>query len=210
MKHSNLISKVRNALVQGINEQTLLPKAVIIVLDDDLITSGNHFTDGISQLIGNITNWLAVELHRVLLTHKENLPTKARKFKYPHILWIAAVHHVNFGEQKNLFRKKFNTCLHSVTGLYREMDILMLHTWDPKDFSSVGRDGNFTASGLTRYWRALDAAFQKWDRDQLNSKKQTQGNWQAQSAINMKLKKSGNDKYHWHKGKHSFPQTQKF
>ena len=173
MKNRNVIGRIFNNIVCAINKDIILPKIIVLVMEDDLIKSSNHYTDGISTLLGQQCEWLANEIHRTISGYKEKLPTKARKFRYPHILWIGAVHHTDFGGKKNYFRKKFNTCALSVTELFREMDFLMLNTWDSHDKSLV-TDSELNASGKEKYWQAVDNAVQKWDRDQMNMKSKAQ------------------------------------
>ena len=81
MKNRNVISRVRNAFVEAINKEKLLPKAVLVVLDDDLLKVANHMSSGLSKLIIPWLSWLASELHKLTLAHKEKLPPKARKLK---------------------------------------------------------------------------------------------------------------------------------
>ena len=168
LRNSDVIGRIRNSVVEAINQQVIFPKTIIVVLEDDLIQATNHFTDGISQVLGGLIDWLANEVYRIINAHKERLLTKARKFKYPHVLWVALVHHKNFSKNENFYRKKMNICLYSVTALFRQMDVLMLNTWDPQDSALVSR-GKLTALGLHSFWNAIDNAFQKWDHDQMNS-----------------------------------------
>ena len=169
MINSNVIGRIYNGLVEAINKQTLLPKAIIVVLENDLIRAAHHDTDGISQILGQALEWLAGAFRRAIAAHKERLPTKSRKFKYPHILWVTAVHHSVFSRTNNDFRKKFNICLHNVAALYCEMSVLMLHTWDTRDNALILQTKPvLSATGLTKFWQCLDTAVQKWDHDQLN------------------------------------------
>ena len=159
LANSNIIGRIQNEFV-AINDRVIMPKLVLIVLESDLLQAADHFTDGISQLLGEMIDWMAMQLHRISVAHKEKLPTKARKFRYPHFLWIAASHHSGF--QDNFYQRKFNTCLISVIDKFQEMSILMLHTLDSQDRTLVA-DGKFTNAGLNKFWSAVDAAVQKWD-----------------------------------------------
>ena len=47
----NILTRLFNSLINGINEQTLLPKAVVLVFDDDILDAIDHYLDGISYLI---------------------------------------------------------------------------------------------------------------------------------------------------------------
>ena len=168
LKNRNVISRVRNNLVEAINLQTILPKYLIIVLENDLIKAANHYTDGFTDIMNSWISWLANKFHRIISAHKEKLPTKARKFKYPHIFWIPAVHHMSYSKSTNHYRQCMNTCIHDETTRFREFTMLMLHSWDPRDFSLINKDGNMTHRGKAQFWDAVDSMVQKFDQDQLN------------------------------------------
>ena len=104
LANSNIIGRLHNEFVYAINDWIVLPKIVLIVLENDLLLAADHFTDGISQLLGQLIEWIATQLHRISIAHKEKLPTKARKFRYPHFLWIAAAHHSGFHD--NYYHRK--------------------------------------------------------------------------------------------------------
>ena len=167
LANSNVIGRVRNCLVKAINDQILLLKHILLVLETDLIKAADHYTDGISTVIGQMAEWVVNQMHRLIMAHKEKLATKARKFKYPQIFWIAAVHHVSLDSDENFYRKKVNLCLYKVAAMYQEVNVLMLHTWDAQDRALIS-DGWFTAKGYKAYWESIDAAFQKFEKDQLN------------------------------------------
>ena len=89
--NGNIINRVRNAVVKLINDQWLLPKVILLILEGDILEEINHFKPGISGAIGRLLEWLANQLHRVITSHKERLPSKSRKYKYPTILWILPI-----------------------------------------------------------------------------------------------------------------------
>ena len=76
----NILSRIVDNFITAIQKHTLLPKAVVIVLDDDIMDNLNHYEKGISQAVGIMLEWLAQELHEVITSHKKALPMKARKF----------------------------------------------------------------------------------------------------------------------------------
>ena len=78
-----MIGHVRNNLVSAINDYTLLLKFIIVMLEGDLLRAINHFKDAATVAYGPVILWLVSELHRIIVAHKEKLPTKARKFKFP-------------------------------------------------------------------------------------------------------------------------------
>ena len=132
--NGNIISKLINLFIEAINEQTLLPKAIIVIIDDDIMDELDHYKNGISLAIGRIIEYLAESLHSIINSHKEALPTKAWKFKFPAILWCLIPQH-NVYDQFNEFKRKFNKAVDKTAALYREMFTLRLSDWDPRELN---------------------------------------------------------------------------
>ena len=160
--YPNILVRLKNALISGLNEQVLLP----IVLDDDLMDALNHYKEGFSLSIGKLMEWLANEFHDLIAKHKEKLPSKSRKFKYPCILWCKIPLHEIYGEY-NEFKGKFNRSLEKMVPLFREMETLEVK-WDDKDLSYFSA-GRISPHGLRTYWAAIDKAFENWDKEQMKS-----------------------------------------
>ena len=83
----NVLNRLVNLLIMAIGEETLLPKAIIIDLDDDIMDELNHYTTGITISIGKMIEWLMNQIHNIITGYNEKLPSKSRKFKYPTVLW---------------------------------------------------------------------------------------------------------------------------
>ena len=97
LMEDNILGRIHNNYVQAVEDQVLLPKAVIIVLEDDMIKTANHFKKGSSTIFDNWLKWITNDLFKITAAYKEKLPTKSRKFKYPHSFWVPAAHHDDFG-----------------------------------------------------------------------------------------------------------------
>ena len=65
------LARVRNQYCKGINEQTLLPKAVVILLDDSLISDVKFTGFGVSDIYGHLMHWLAAELNKITEIQKD-------------------------------------------------------------------------------------------------------------------------------------------
>ena len=187
--HSNAVYKYRyihNNYVQIIKEQILLPKAVIVVLEDDMVKAADHYKKGTSSILAPRIHWLITNIFKLTNEYKKNLPTKSCRFKYPQFFWVPAVLHDAFGI-KNLYREKFNDCLKETVGEMRGHKILDLPTWNRHDFTLCNY-GNLNQAGLKKIWIAINDAFQAWDRDQM---KRMQNN--VKSSRNHRQ----NDRFHW-------------
>ena len=162
----NILIKLKMALIRALNEQVLLPKAIVIVVDDDIMDSLHHYDAGFSYSIGILIEWLCNEFHDIIKDLKDQLPSKARKFKYPTILWATIPLHEVYGEYNN-FKEKFNKCIKKTTSLFCEMGYLEI-TWNMKDLAFFD-DGRISSVGLSTYWSLIDAAFERWDRSQMKN-----------------------------------------
>ena len=160
--NQNVLSRYRNFLVEAINDQDLFPKAIVLSFEK-LLAHLNHFYPGISILIGRSLEWIANQYHRVITAHKEKLPTKSRRFKYPMILWLNLPICYGWSKKDNDFRRKVNDCIRSTTSLFREMDVLEI-PFDESDGSLVTK-GELNAAGCTAYWHGVNSAFECWDKN---------------------------------------------
>ena len=165
----SVLGRIRNALAKTINEQVLLRKAILVMLDDDIMDALDHYTTGISYAIGKTLEWLVNQMHRIIISHKEKLPSKSRKFKYPTFLWVKIPNHHIYGHF-NSYKKKFNEALDKVTSLYREMETISISEkiWYEDDLSYFV-EGRISAVGLSTYWAGICDAFESWDKDHMKS-----------------------------------------
>ena len=107
MTNRNILSRMQNSLAAAINKEVLLPKAIIIVLEDDLLKIANHFKAGADKILEPWIQWITKEFHRSIVAYKEKLPSKARKFKYPTILWVPAMIHEAL-DTTNYYKERHN------------------------------------------------------------------------------------------------------
>ena len=198
----NVISRLLNNYIELINDQVLLPKAVVVVIEGDLLDSLNHYKTGAADGITPCTNWLTSEFHRVTVAHKEKLNSKSRKFCYPYLLFTAAVYHDGF-RNGNAYREKFNDCLKTATQKLRGVSTFYLHSWNGKDLSSVSH-GTLNAKGCDRYWETFNDTFQAWDKALMRSQQfNTSQHFCSTSQPNYQSKGRCNshpyDRFHWRK-----------
>ena len=163
----NFIVRIRNAFVQVLQSEVLLPKFMVIVLDADFFTDLSISKFGLTQLMGRGLNWITKEFYRLVLTHKEHLPPKCVKPNYPKFLWAAAPGHKYFVDNDK--RCKYNNCIEDACKNFHNMHVL-----HPKNFWDYDREGmvmctgnragyRITANGLHNFWRSIDDAIKYWD-----------------------------------------------
>ena len=196
----NFIVRIRNAFVQALHTEVLLPKYVVIVLDADFFADLSISKFGLTQLMERGLNWIAKEVYRLALTQKENLPTKFVKQNYPKFLWAIAPGHKYFVDNDK--RRKYNNCIEDACKNFHNMHVLHLKNfWDYDKEGMVMCTGNragyrITANGLHNYWRSIDDAIKYWD---------TKVGPPGQGKSHAKKKLSfGQDWFHWSRNKNSF------
>ena len=161
----NVISRLCNLMVTALAKDKKLPKYIIIVIEDDILTEIKIHQD--MNLLGKTCNqvleWLMKEFHRMTLEFKEHLSNKARRYKFPQFIWIIPPFHINF--ENNDARVEFATALEVASDLYTSMHALELKKiWNEHDTKLFVHENNcFTAQGYSKYWKAVDATIKHFD-----------------------------------------------
>ena len=159
--NENMLIRIRNSVVAGLNQQKtggFLPKYVVIVLDDDLITFLDYKKDGVATLLGSWVEWLVKEIKVAFTKRIDQLPKKSKK-SLPFFYWVTAPTHSYFSKERNALRVKFNLSLESVICAQEDMRVIKIKEgWNAADSKLVIQDRT-TSAGLTSYWYAVDASF---------------------------------------------------
>ena len=161
--NTNMLAHLQNTFVSGFNKIKggILPKYILIVLDDDLITYLNFESgDGAATLLGSWYEWLMKEFDEVISDWLVKTENKCKKMEMM-LYWVAAPTHKYFSKECNNLRAKLNLSLESVirSGSQNNMCVIKLEEhWNTQDSSLVIND-RMTEAGLVAYWRAIDATF---------------------------------------------------
>ena len=181
----SMVSRIINQLEKAITEQVLLPKWLVIVLDDDLIKSVKYDKYGISDAYGRIINHIMVEHGRHIKSQKDYLPKKSKRPGIPGVIWIEAPNHMNF--HNNDMREKFNKSMNSMAAFHDGYNVLQLKKIWEETNSNLYLDEyrRYTATGLAKSWLAVDHTIKYADTILLKK-------------LQRKEKDNGNyKKYHW-------------
>ena len=160
----NVLNRIFNNIVRGMNQQILLPKIILIVLDNDLmknIKGKNRVTE---KVINETIEYLISDIHQEIKDHRDQLPMKAQKFKYPTVLWMIPPCHANF--TNNLRRQQLARALETTVMNHNEMCFMCTRLWDFNNLElvpSTTMGYKFSRRGLIQYWMAIDAAIKYWN-----------------------------------------------
>ena len=229
----SVLSRIRNCLVYAINANYLLPKAIVFVVDIDLVKVVNFSGYGISVLLGKLMEWLGNEIIKILAAYKDKLPKKAIREGYPQVLWIEPPLNKNFGKEDNFKRKKFSAAIDKICKLFQNMTVLQLRKiWDYEDSNLFLAEAHrFTAEGYNLYFQAVDAVLKLWDnylcqkilKKALKTEVKTQelvsdagDGFEAKKNENKNKNNAwhkchyANDKFHWQNRDHQYFRQHKF
>ena len=207
------LGRLRNLIMAAIKIKELLPKYIIIIIENDLIRCVKYRKPGIFDIFGRILRWLADEFHQAVMDWKSALPSRAKRNLYPQIFWTALPYHQNF-KTTCINRHKFNQCLDTVANMHNEMKMLRIRRiWSNAD-SSVTPAEVITLEGVERYWRGIDEAIEFWEIGRQKNKQFGSGREFIQhmhemhceamdepSRKKMRPLSQSNNKFHWFKKK---------
>ena len=104
--------------------ESRLPKAIIFVLDNDILKYAGSKDFGMSVIYGRLVHYLFSEVNKLLTMRKEMSPLKGLCDGYPQVLWIHPPFHMYFVD--NTERAKFGKALDKTVTLYQYMWSLKL------------------------------------------------------------------------------------
>ena len=206
----NLISRLHNQLVDAIHEKVILPKYLVVVLDDDLIKFLNlEPREGVAKAMGRVINEIMSDHRKLLQRQKEYLNKRSKKYMFPQIVWIEAPYHKNFGRTNNSLRKIYNQCLDKVASFNTDVTILELKKIWESDNSRlfIEESSRYTTEGFANYWAAVDCTLKFMDTIYIQkiltktAKKDKKKNKGKQSAgRNGESQSQSQNRYKWESG----------
>ena len=136
----------------------VLPKYIVVILDDDLIDYLNFKAEGAATLMGTWIEWLTGELQSLINDRISQLPVKCKVKQF--FYWVTAPIHNYFSKECNAMRIKFNLSLESVLRTKDTMRAIKLKDhWNSKDSAYI-INNRFSDVSLSAYWKAIDSTFQ--------------------------------------------------
>ena len=135
----NVVSRMRNNLVGAIKEQPILPKFIVVVLDDDIINyflskiqSSHTITpDDAKPAFEKMIRWLMNQYDRLLSLQKDMLPKKAKKHE-TYFIWVQPPSHIHMRNAE--LRELFGSCLESIATAHKNTFALkLIKIWDQED-----------------------------------------------------------------------------
>ena len=152
----NILARYLLLIGKAIREKTLLPKAIVIVPDDDIIRQSPFTKYDAQQGYDVILSFLMKEIHQMILPYKDKLPVKCKTEFFPHVIWISLPDHKYFPNR--WLHREFANSLDCTVANFNKMCVLKLKKiWDPEDSNCYSySQRRFMPEGLHSYWLAVD------------------------------------------------------
>ena len=164
-KRQSPISRIRNTVAALLQRNNILPKWLIIIPENDIISGQNYSKqkDGPSMYFGSIIDWCMKEHDTMFQEFKKNLSAPAKKHNWPNIVWLAPTLHINC-DNLNL-RKKFTRALKKASQNYSNVITLDLSVnWNYEDTNYFIRcNQKFTLDGQEEFWKGTNKLLQYAD-----------------------------------------------
>ena len=159
----SLLARVRNSLVRSINNCIILPRIIVVVLEDELLNEVKTNDYGLSQDYSRRIKWLMNEFRKVIDTINDYVPQNAKSTGFPKFLWISPTRHRNY--KNNALRKKFGSCIEAQAKLVENTTCLRLvQKWDFNDSSIfLEQEQRFSNQGKFDFWAAVDKTIEFYD-----------------------------------------------
>ena len=115
---TNIVSQMHNNFVGSIRDQTILPKFVVIVPNNNIISVFPRKSRNLEEGYHRVISWLMNRFDRNVMTQKEQLPTKAIRQDYPYFIWIEPPQSRAFSSSENDRRELFSKVLTNIASLH--------------------------------------------------------------------------------------------
>ena len=96
----NILSRVVVLVGKAIKENTILPKALVFVMDDDIIKQVKIDSNYMEEEYAEIITFLLKETERLVSDYKGKLPLRSKREYYPHMIWMVPPTHHYFANKK--------------------------------------------------------------------------------------------------------------
>ena len=156
-------------IMETLNEETSLPRFILVIPDWDILKYIDHFTFGISLIAGKCLNWIINNMERAIEAKKEDLRRRkpgAVSPNEPKIVWVKMVGRFSDPNRAGIpilaVHNKFNCALEELLANRRCHYILDAGA-ALADASCFTYNGQLTARRKGKFWEEVDCQIEKFD-----------------------------------------------
>ena len=160
---SNAVGRILNSITRTFNNNKMfatIPKWIVVVVEDDVLSSINYTEFGVSGAYGTLIEYLMKGIDNIIKEYmgSSSLPHKVTKYNRPHVLWVEPTLHSKY--LNNPLRIKFIRSLHIASMNNNRMVVLPIkQNWNESEPSYVEKNNpnRLSQYGILNYCRALDS-----------------------------------------------------
>ena len=167
----NILVKLHNAVVEGLNRREHLPKYIIFMPDEDFLLSLNHYVFGISWLAGTCVNWITKQIERLLDSRADQLyrAKPGAVFDNTKLIWIKMISWPEVPATHDKFKvytlkSKLNQALDDIADKHKQTYVITIRSLDNSHFDSNGR---LSHEGKVQMWKEIDQIIKRFDRGEI-------------------------------------------
>ena len=164
--NENTTSRIHNALVQGLNEQNVMPRIIIMITDLDILRFLNFFSFGESHVIGEALNWLLINCeHSIESKHEEYRKKKpgALVAGEPKMIWLGIPERPMYDHNFTPAIRKFNRILADLVEKKENNEYLSISDHLGPTQANYHQFFKLSGRGETSFWRAIDSVIEEFD-----------------------------------------------
>ena len=194
----NIMSRLLNSFIEALNENTKLPRYVIMIPDWDIVRSTN-FDYGATTMFEEMIGYLCKQINKCITRCRDDIMSKkpgalSSTFE-PRVIWICMINRPieDSKDMKELMihRGKFNRTLDNNITKERYMYIMNINAFEEDSGNLLNANFHLTKEGKQEFWSEVSQQLKRFEYNEINLK-----------PVNHKKKKSTPNNNHfenrWH------------
>ena len=167
----DVLTRYVNCVVKALNDCTKLPRAIIIIPDDDILKFIDHNSDGIEKVVNTVINWINNNMIRAIECKREDLRSRksgAVVSYEPKIIWVHMINRLAGTSGLSSLRSKYNETLENQLSTKNNHFFMKVIAamMDKNLFDSSNKLNHFY--GRVCFWNEVDKQLELFDKRKLS------------------------------------------
>lgn len=107
----NVLTMVRNSLVEALNKRLKMPSAIVVLISDQIIVEDPLY---LPSEIDRKLKWMLREMDSIIKIRKSVLPTKSYTFGEPRFMWVRGFNNTKANYLSSDLLMKYNNMLRKI------------------------------------------------------------------------------------------------
>ena len=155
----NPLTRIRNALAYAVNKNAKLPRYLIVLVDDPLVTLGDIVMDSM--------RWLFSKIWCIILTRHDQLTLKTQPEVATETFMIKPLPKPSWADQSGQYtadKRKINDALEKYACTFKHFKTKNIDTINPRNNAQLDVQGTVSSTGMTVIWQFISNLIYVEDR----------------------------------------------